>query len=100
MKNNHIPAMASVPSAAPARLDRVIVSALVLAFITALGGFWWMCARNETIAFLPRRAGAEWIVFPKQAAGTQHEAIPVAVAFQHSFTLTNHPATATLAVCA
>jgi len=100
MKGNHTPAIASAPAAVPSRVDRAIVSALVLAFLTAAGGFWWMCVRNETVAFLPARAGAEWIVFPKQAAGTQHDAIPVTVAFKHSFTVTHQPATAILAVCA
>ena len=100
MKGNHTPAIASAPAAVPSRVDRAMVSALVLAFLTAAGGFWWMCVRNEVVAFLPARAGAEWIVFPKQAAGTQHDAIPVTVAFKHSFTVTHQPATAILAVCA
>jgi len=59
-----------------------------------------MCARNEAIPFLPARAGAEWIVFPRQGEGAAHGAFPVTVAFQHSFTLNLQPATATLAVCA
>src|ERR1035438_8703371 len=100
MKENHTPAIATAPSATPSRFNRAIVSILVLAFLTAVGGVWWMCARNETIPFLPARAGAEWIVFPRQGEGAAHGAFPVTVAFQHSFTLNLQPATATLAVCA
>ncbi len=100
MKDNHTPATATAPPAAPSRFNRARVVILALAFLTAAGGLWWMCARNETIAFLPARAGAEWIVFPKQAEGAAHGAMPVTVAFQHAFTLNIQPATATLSVCA
>jgi Flp pilus assembly protein TadD len=82
------------------RFNRAFVLALVLALLTAAGGFWWMCARNETIAFLPARAGAEWIIFPRQAEAIPHDAVSITVAFRHSFTLTTQPANAALTVCA
>jgi tetratricopeptide (TPR) repeat protein len=100
MQDNHPPVMGPAPSAAPSQLNRVIVAALLLICLTAAGGFWWMCARSDKIPFLPARAGAEWIVFPKQAEGTQHDALPVTAAFRHSFTFTGQPATVTLSVCA
>ena len=92
---HHAPRLAASP-----RFSRAMVSMLVLAFLTAAGGVWWMCVRNETIPFLPARAGAEWIVFPRPGEGASHGARPVTVVFQHSFTLNLQPATATLAVCA
>jgi hypothetical protein len=92
--------MASAPLLDPSRLSRVLVPALILALLTAAGGFWWMCARNGAIAFLPARAGAEWVVFPRPAETTTRDAIPVTVEFRHSFTLIATPANATLAVCA
>ncbi len=94
------PALASAPLAAPQRFGRALVSALVLAFLTVAGGLWWMCARNEAIAFLPERAGAEWIVFPRPAETMPHDVISITVVFRDSFTLTAQPANAALAVCA
>ena len=75
-----------------------MVLALVMALLTAAGGFWWMCARNEAIAFLSARAGAEWIVFPRPAEATTRDAISVTVEFRHSFTLDTKPANATLEI--
>ena len=75
-----------------------MVLALVMALLTAAGGFWWMCARNEAIAFLSARPGAEWIVFPRPAEATTRDAISVTVEFRHSFTLETKPANATLEI--
>jgi hypothetical protein len=77
-----------------------LFAALVLALLTAAGGLWWMCARNETIAFLSARAGAEWIVFPTRAESTSRPILSVTAVFRHSFTLTALPADANLTVCA
>ena len=96
------PAPASVSGTAMARprFNRASVSALVLALLTAAGGFWWMCARSEAIAFLPARAGAEWIVHPRRAEGGIYEIKSITAHFRHSFTLSALPANATLTVCA
>ena len=99
-RDNHATALASAPLVVPSRFDRAMVSAVVLALLTAAGGLWWMCARDEAIAFLPARAGAEWIVFPRPAERAVRRAISVTVAFRHAFSLTAQPAHATLAVCA
>ena len=82
------------------RFNRAIVLALGLALLTAAAGFWWMCARSEAIAFLPARAGAEWIVYPGRAETRTHDTISVTAHFRHAFTLTALPANATLLVCA
>jgi Flp pilus assembly protein TadD len=59
-----------------------------------------MCARDEAIAFLPARSGAEWIVFPRPAYGALHDATPVTIRFRHCFSLSAPLAQATLTVCA
>jgi tetratricopeptide (TPR) repeat protein len=100
MKANDTSAVASAPLAASTGFRRAIVPASVLALLTVVGAFWWMCTYNEATAFLPARSGAEWIVFPRPAEGTIRHAVPVAVVFQHSFALRAPPAQATLAVCA
>ena len=100
MKADDAPAVAFALPAAPSGFNRAIVLAMVLGLLTVAGGFWWMCARNEAIAFLPARAGAEWIVFPRPAEGATHQAISVAVAFRHSFAITDPPTQAVLTVCA
>ena len=82
------------------RFSRAIVAAFALAVLTGAGALWWMCARNEAIAFLPARGGAEWIVYPRQARADMREIKPSTAHFRHSFTLTALPAKATLAVCA
>ena len=94
------PAMASGPLVGPSRFSRVLVLTLVLALLTAAGGIWWMCAHNEAIAFLSARAGAEWIVFPRQAETTTRDAISVTGEFRHSFDLDTKPANAALEICA
>jgi len=100
MKAKDVSAVVSIPSAAGSGYNRVLAAALVLAVLATAGGLGWVCTRDEAIPFLPARAGAEWVVFPKQAEGTKHDAMPIAVAFRHSFSLTARPARAALAVCA
>ena len=82
------------------RFNRAIVATLVLALLTAAGALWWKCTRSEGIAFLPTRAGAEWIIYPRGGEGGTRDTIPVTAQFRHTFTLTALPANATLTVCA
>ena len=57
-----------------------------------------MSVRSDAIAFLPARAGAEWIVCPRRAETGVHDTIPITAHFVHSFTLSALPASATLTV--
>jgi len=100
INGNHAPARATALLVGPSRSKRAIILALVLTLLMTAGGFWWMCDRNEAIAFLPARAGADWILFPRQAETTTHDAVSVTVEYRHSFTLNTKPAHATLAICA
>jgi tetratricopeptide (TPR) repeat protein len=59
-----------------------------------------MCARDEAIAFLPSRTGAEWIVFPRKPEGTIRDGVPATVEFRHGFSLTSPPAHTGLELCA
>ena len=100
INGNQAPARATALLVSPSRSKRAISLALVLTLLMTAGGFWWMCDRNEAIAFLPARAGADWIVFPRQAETTTHDAVSVTVEFRHTFTLNTKPAHAMLAICA
>ena len=82
------------------RFNRAIVATFVLALLTAAGALWWKCTRSEGIAFLPTRAGAEWIIYPRGGEGGTRDTIPVTAQFRHTFTVTALPANATLTVCA
>ena len=77
-----------------------VIAALTLALVAAAAGFWWICARDPSIAFLPARAGAEWIVYPSRAETETHDTVAITAQFRHSFTLTALPTEATLTVCA
>src|ERR1051326_2142467 len=69
------------------------------ALILFFAAFWWSCARNPAINFLPARPGAPWIVYP----GTPHANILPLVElfteFHRSFRLEKTVSKATLAVC-
>jgi Flp pilus assembly protein TadD len=82
------------------RQSFVMVAILLLALLTTAGGFWWLCTRSNEIAFLPRKPGAEWIVYPKPPDTATHQAVPVRAVFQHVFTLDAAPTNAAVAVCA
>ena len=74
------------------RQSFVMVAILLLGSLATAGGFWWLCTRNNEIAFLPRKPGAEWIVYPKPPDATQHNAVPVRAVFRTSSRWTRHPA--------
>jgi hypothetical protein len=76
----------------------VIVAILLLALGTTAGGFWWLCTRNNGIAFLPTRPGAEWIVYPKPPENNVHHAVPIRAIFRYTFVLNTPPDNATLTV--
>ena len=78
--------------------SRIIIAAMLVALLTAAGGFWWSCTRSDGIAFLPARPGAEWIVYPKPLNGQVQYAVPLGAVFRHTFTLDTPPARATLTV--
>ena len=82
------------------RQSFVMVAILLLASLTTAGGFWWLCTHSNEIAFLPRKPGAEWIVYPKPPDNATHRAVPVRAVFRHVFTLDATPTDAALAVCA
>ena len=82
------------------RQSFVMVAILLLASLTTAGGFWWLCTRSNEIAFLPRKPGAEWIVYPKPPDTATHRAVPVRAVFRQVFTLDAASTNAALAVCA
>ena len=82
------------------RQSFVMVAILLLASLTTAGGFWWLCTHSNEIAFLPRKPGAEWIVYPKPPDTATHRAVPVRAVFRQVFTLDAASTNAALAVCA
>lgn len=80
------------------RQSFVIVAILLLALWTTAGGFWWLCTRNNGIAFLPTRPGAEWIVYPKPPDAKAQHAVPICAVFRCIFTLSSPPTNATLTI--
>jgi hypothetical protein len=67
--------------------SRAVLTGLLAASLITATAFWWLCARNDSIAFLPAKRGAEWIVYPKPVEGGLQPAFPISVIFQRSFTL-------------
>jgi Tfp pilus assembly protein PilF len=80
------------------RQSFVIVAILLLALWTTAGGFWWLCTRNNGIAFLSTRPGAEWIVYPKPPDAKAQHAVPICAVFRCIFTLSSPPTNATLTI--
>ena len=80
------------------RQSSVIVAILLLALLTTVGGFWRLCIRDNGIAFLPTRPGAEWIVYPKPPDAEAQHAVPIKAVFRHTFVLNAPPDSATLTV--
>jgi 4-amino-4-deoxy-L-arabinose transferase-like glycosyltransferase len=80
------------------RQSFAIVAILLLALLTTAGRFWWLCARNNEIAFLPARPGAEWIIYPKPPDAKARAAVPIRAIFRYTFRLNTPPDSATLTV--
>jgi Tfp pilus assembly protein PilF len=77
-----------------------------LAVLTLAGGllavaaFWWLCERSDGVAFLPARAGAEWIVYPWSPENKTRLAVPNGAIFSGDFRLEGRPGKASLSLCA
>ena len=80
------------------RQSFVIVALLLLALGTTAAGLWWLCTRDNGVAFLPTSAGAEWIVYPKPPNAKAQNAVPIRAVFRYTFTLNAPPDSATLTV--
>ncbi len=80
------------------RQSFVMIAILLLALCAAAGGFWWLCTRDNEIAFLPARPGAEWIVYPKPPDAMPRYAVPIRAVFRYTFKLNAPPDSATLTV--
>ena len=78
----------------------VTAGCLLIAVVLATIGFWWFCFRSEAVAFLPARATAQWIVYPKPLDGVVRPAGPLAAVFRRNLNLDNVPAKALLTVSA
>jgi tetratricopeptide (TPR) repeat protein len=75
--------------------------ALVLVICGALGGLgwlWWGCVRQPEVYFLPRRAPAEWIIYPSGPGGAVHPRLEMNTLFRRPFTLERTPAKALLSI--
>jgi tetratricopeptide (TPR) repeat protein len=80
-------------------VNRRVVLCLVGAVLAAAGGLWWEARVRPDISFLPARAPAEWIVYPKPPDSQAPLAADLDGEFRRVFTLAKVPASAVLAVC-
>lgn len=75
------------------RMQRKLIS--LVAVVTLLGAaiqLWWRTERDPGTAFLPERAPAEWIVYPKPAYGNSQAAAELPAVFRRSLVLKQVPA--------
>jgi hypothetical protein len=75
---------------------------LALVVVVAMGTsawLWWSCTRNPDIRFLPRHAGAQWILGQKSIVASVIGANEVRAEFRREFDLEQIPGHATLSVC-
>jgi tetratricopeptide (TPR) repeat protein len=77
---------------------QIIIAAILTALLAAAGGIWWLCERSDTIAFLPARPGAEWIIYSQPPETAARRAYPVRATFKRAFRLDAPPVHATLTI--
>lgn len=73
---------------------------LIALVLGAAAALWWLCDRCGSIAFLPARPGAEWIVTPRPLEANKREMVSVCAAFRRSFQLGESPSQVQLSLCA
>jgi Flp pilus assembly protein TadD len=80
-------------------LARPLALALVVSSVVgALGWLAWNALWRSEIAFLPRRAPAEWIVYPSVPEGLLHARLELSTQFKRSFVLERVSAQAQLRI--
>ena len=52
--------------------------------VLSAGWLWWLCERDNNIAFLPAAAPAEWIVYPRPPDTLPHQATPLSAVFRRT----------------
>ncbi len=77
---------------------RWIAAAFAAVSLVMAAWFYWLATVSSDIAFLPRRAPAEWIVFPKPPDGTIHHLADIDTRFRRTFVLASTPSTASLSL--
>ena len=77
---------------------RLALALVVCSALGSLGWLWWGCVRRPDIYYLPRRAPAEWIIYPSGPNGTVHPRLEMSTIFRRSFTLERAPAKAVLSI--
>ena len=75
---------------------RWIAAAFVAVSLVMAGWFYRLATASSDIAFLPRRAPAQWIVFPKPPDGSIHHIADLDARFRRTFVLTSVPPAANL----
>ena len=77
---------------------RLALALVVCSALGSLGWLWWGCVRRPDIYYLPRRAPAEWIIYPSGPNGTVHPRLEMSTIFRRSFTLERAPTKAVLSI--
>jgi tetratricopeptide (TPR) repeat protein len=79
-------------------LRRLALALVVASALGSAGWLWWACDRRPDVAFLPRLAPAEWIIYPSSPEGTVHPRVELSTVFQRSFNLERAPTKARLSL--
>jgi tetratricopeptide (TPR) repeat protein len=85
--------------AVPRKSHRLPAVLLTIALGIACAGFWWLASRSNSIAFLPARPSAEWIVYPAPPNSYENPTVELGTEFRRSLVLGTAPREATLSVC-
>jgi Flp pilus assembly protein TadD len=92
--------MPQTPNVSSSLLRRLALALVLCSALGGLGWLWLRCERRPDIYFLPRRAPAEWIIYPAAPKGTVHPRLEVSTVFRRSFTLERTPTKAALSIAA
>jgi 4-amino-4-deoxy-L-arabinose transferase-like glycosyltransferase len=77
-------------------LRLLLACSTLLLILVAGAAFWWLADRSDSIAFLPSKKGAEWIVYPSPAESDRQRTVPLTTTFRTTLRLGEKPSKAEL----
>ncbi len=70
------------------------------AILGAIFFLWWNCSSNDSINFLSKHRGADWIVYPTPPDASAHWMAELSGEFRRVFVMSDVPSSATATFCA